>query len=178
MPFSSLPHEIILHICQYLSHDIHHLNSLLTVNRRLAILLTPVLLDAVCTPHLTERGMKAFYSAIEREDEAAVERLIKRGILQLAGTGRLLNDAIETQSEKVVRKLLEECGIEVGSISHDGQTPLSVAASCGNAPVMKLLLSQPGIDVNAGDADDELARKKLEARRTEDGRKGETVTGR
>jgi len=150
MSFFSLPPEIILHICQYLSHDLCHLNSLLRVNWRLAILLKPVLLDAACDPYPIIQGTRAFYSAVDRGDEASVQRLVKKGILRLAVNGRFLNDAIETQSQRVVQRLLE-CGAEAGDIAPDGQTPLFVAAKVGRAPVVKLLLSHAGIDVNTPD---------------------------
>jgi len=150
MSFLSLPPEIILHICQYLSHDLCHLNSLLRVNWRLAILLRSILLDAACDRRSPIEGKRAFYSAADREDEVSVQRLVKKGILGLAVKGRFLNDAIETQSQRVVQRLLE-CGVEAGGIACDGQTPLFVAAKVGKAWVVKLLLSHAGIEVNTPD---------------------------
>jgi len=150
MSFLSLPPEIILHICQYLSDDLYDLNRLLRVNWRLAILLRPVLLDAVCDLRFIRQGTEALYSAADREDEASVQRLVKKGILRLPSRGRLLNDAIETQSERVVRRLLE-CGVEARGRAFDGQTPLFVAARVGSAWVVELLLSHAGIEVNTPD---------------------------
>ena len=148
MPFLYLPNEIILQIAGELAPP--DLNALLKANRRLAILLSPSLLDSVCRKHPKPYGKRALYFAAEREDKDTVKRLIDRGLLNVVGKGALLNKAVLDQSEKVISTLLA-CGVGADTKNAKGRTPLSLAARYGRAGVVRLLLRELAIDVNSMD---------------------------
>jgi len=155
MPFLDLPNEIILHIAEALCLQEQY--SFLRTNRRLAALLPDALIDSVFLFRYDMYGAKALYSAAEREDKVMVKKLLDKGILDFVERSGLLNAAIKTENETVVRVLLE-CGVDPetrGSIHK--RTPLVEAAESGQANMVRLFVGRDNVDVNSQDVLDKTA---------------------
>ena len=148
MPFLDLPNEIILHIAEALCLQEQY--SLLRTNRRLAALLPDALIDSVFLFRYDMFGAKALYSAAEREDKVMVKKLLDKGILDFVERSGLLNAAIKTQNETVVRVLLE-CGVDPETRGVHKRTPLVEAAESGQANMVQLFISRDNVDVNSQD---------------------------
>ncbi|PWW74766.1 ankyrin [Tuber magnatum] len=149
MSFLDLPNEIILLISR--EQNPRELNSLLRVNRFLAALLAPALLDSIFRGRLSGYGEKALYSAAKYRDKARVRHLLARGILDFVGNGALLHGAVKTESAGAIVTLLE-CGIDPVARNLLGQTALFSAASYGKAENVRVLLDDGRVDVNSEDS--------------------------
>jgi len=150
MSFLSLPNEIILQIAEDLLPT--QLNSLSRVNRRLANLISHVLLESLFRTRSPDLGALALFNAAERNDWRVVKRLVDRGIFTFAGNGLLLNHAVEkTRSERVVATLLAY-GVAADAWSPGGgrvrDTPLSIAVDLGCWDIARLLLGRKDVDPN------------------------------
>ena len=150
MSFLSLPNEIILQIAEDLPPT--QLNSLLRVNRRLANLISHVLLESLFRTRSPDLGALALFNAAERNDWRVVKRLVDRGIFTFAGNGLLLNHAVEqTRSERVVATLLAY-GVEADTWIQGGgrvrKTPLCIAVDLSCRDIARLLLGRKDVDPN------------------------------
>ncbi|KAG0134772.1 ankyrin repeat-containing domain protein [Tuber indicum] len=146
MPFLDLPNEIIFHIAEVLC--LRDQYSLLRTNRRLAALLPDALIDRVFLFRYDMFARKALYSAAGREDKAMVKKLLDKGILDFIGRSGLLNAAIKTENETVIRVLLE-CGVDPETGGK--RTPLVEAAESGQANMVQLFVGRDNVDVNSQD---------------------------
>ncbi|PWW73768.1 ankyrin, partial [Tuber magnatum] len=94
------------------------------------------------------------YSAVNFKAEEVVKVLLddKRvDVNQGPGGDRPLGLAIRRRCEPMIRLLLGRKDVLVNISISNGETPLCVAASEGNKPLLQLLLAHPGIDVNQVD---------------------------
>ena len=125
MSFLSVPNEIILEICK--DKGPQDLYSLVLTNRRLASLLSHVLIDSLFRSHdrQEEYARRAFYSAVKREDETMVRLLIEKGILDILGPGHkeLFGYVKEPDTGKAVGTLLD-CGVSAELL--DGESSWSM----------------------------------------------------
>ncbi|PUU78514.1 ankyrin repeat-containing domain protein [Tuber borchii] len=145
MPFLHLPSELILAISKHMSPP--DLNSLIRVNRHMAILLRASLIDRACDLSYFEHwGVKAIGFAAKLEDKATVRRILGTGRHRQTGVGRtlLLRVIKATRSSTAVRVLLE-CGVEPGEYD---DLALSRAVEWGLGGAVELLLDREDIDVN------------------------------
>jgi len=150
MSFLSLPNEIILQIAEDLLPT--QLTSLSRVNRRLANLISHVLLESLFRTRSPDLGALALFNAAERNDWRAVKCLVDRGIFTFADNGLLLNHAVEkTRSERVVATLLAY-GVAADAWLPGGgrvrKTPLSIAVDLGCWDIARLLLTRKDVDPN------------------------------
>ena len=103
----------------------------------------------------TEQEVAAFFESVERNDAAAVRRLLARGmsprvVAPLSGGEVALMRAVRLGSAEVVEALLD-AGAEVNvKEDGDGSSALSVAVAGGYTRVVRVLLAR-GADVNYGD---------------------------
>ncbi|PWW73286.1 ankyrin [Tuber magnatum] len=140
MPLLSLPNELILQVSRIQS--IRELNSFSKTNRRLNLLITPVLIDRVyqlCTRNETYAA-KTLYWAAERK-----------------AVGWLLNNIISTlgrpDATKAAVETLLECGVGADSPGYKGWTPLILTSFHGYIDTVRLLVSHRDVNINAQDDD-------------------------
>lgn len=139
MSFLDLPNEVIPLISR--KQSLCELNSLLRVSRFLVALLTPALLD--CAPWSSQPiGKRALYSAAKYRDNARVQHLLSRGILDFVGNGALLHVRTVT---------LLQCGIDPVAQNLQSQTALFSAGSYGRVENVRVLLDDDRVDVNLED---------------------------
>lgn len=158
MPLLSLPNELILQVSRIQS--IQELNSFSKTNRRLNLLLAPVLIDRVyqlCTRD-GKYATNTLYLAAECKAVSVVRALLDKGILLCVPTsGRLLNNIISTlgrpDAAKAAVETLLECGVEADSRGYQGWTPLILASFHGYVDTVRLLVSHRDVNVNAQDDD-------------------------
>ena len=86
-----------------------------------------------------------FFEAVNRDDGAAVQALVKRGFdpnsRSPAGqTG--LHLALRDQSPRVVKALLDSQALDVNAINASGESPLMMAALRGNLELARVLLER------------------------------------
>ncbi|CUS08269.1 unnamed protein product [Tuber aestivum] len=148
MPFLDLPNEIILHTAETLCLQDQY--SLLRANRRLATLLPDALIDKVFLSRNDIFGARALYSAARREDRVMVKKLLDKGILDFVERSGLLNAAIKTENETVIRVLLE-CGVDPETRGASMRTPLVEAAKSGQANMVQLFVGRDNVDINSQD---------------------------
>ncbi|RPA97136.1 ankyrin [Choiromyces venosus 120613-1] len=154
MSFLSLPNEIILEICK--DARPHALYSLVLTNRRLANLLSLVLLDCLFRPYPRRKAYarKAFYSAAEREDKTIVRLLIDKGVLDILGPGhrRFFYYITEPNCGKAVRTLLD-CGVSAESCDSTSWSMIHWAARYGALTAVQEFISREEIAINVLDRD-------------------------
>ena len=138
MSLLSLPNELLLEICSYLS--LQDTYSFLRTNRRLATVFRYVLAETALRTGYLPSARQALYSAAARKDTLMIEYLIRNKIFTIVDKKTLLHHAAETQSPDVIETLLDTCGLDVESKNYKGRSVLSVAASIGAADIVKLLL--------------------------------------
>ncbi|PUU81342.1 ankyrin repeat-containing domain protein [Tuber borchii] len=150
MKLLELPNEVLLLVAGFVPPP--SLLSLIRANRFTHALLSPLLINnfrnnrALCE----EYGLKALYFVAERGNKATVKRLLERGLLKYVGDGTLLNSAVVTQPDAVLRTLLD-CGVAVNTRDSDKRTPLSIVTRMGRLGALKMLLERPDTDVNVED---------------------------
>jgi len=154
MPLLSLPNELILQVSRIQS--IQELNSFSKTNRRLNLLITPVLIDRVyrlCARDETY-ATKTLYWAAECKAVSVARTLLEKGILFCMPTnGWLLNNIISTlgrpDAAKSAVETLLECGVEADSRGYKGWTPLILASFHGYVDTVRLLVLHREVNVNA-----------------------------
>ncbi|KAG0131720.1 ankyrin repeat-containing domain protein [Tuber indicum] len=150
MKLLELPNEVLLLVAGFVPPP--SLLSLVRANHFTHALLSPLLINnfrdnrALCE----EYGLRALYFAAERGNMATVKRLLERGLLKYVGGGTLLNSAVVTQPDPVLRTLLD-CGVAVNTRDSDRRTPLSIVTRMGRLGALKMLLERPDTDVNVED---------------------------
>ncbi|KAG0128872.1 ankyrin repeat-containing domain protein [Tuber indicum] len=154
MSLLSLPNELILEICK--DERPRDLYSLVLTNRRLANLLSHVLIDSLFRPYSRRKtyARKAFYSAAEREDKAMVRLLVDKGILDILGPGhrRLFYYITEPNRGRAVRTLLD-CGVSAELRDHVSWSMIHWAARYGAISAIEEFLSREDIAINVLDRD-------------------------
>ena len=149
MSFLSLPNEIILEICK--DKGPQELSSLVLTNRRLANLLSHVLIDSLfrSDDRREEYARRAFYFAAEREGETMVRLLIKKGILDILGPGHkgLFSYVEEPNIGKAVRTLLD-CGVSAELCDEESFSMIHWAVHYDALAAVEEFISREEIDVN------------------------------
>ena len=63
----------------------------------------------------------------------------------------ILHEAVMYHNQELIKVLLQTEGIDVNRKDAHGLTPFLFACHCGDMPVVKLLLNNPGVDINVLD---------------------------
>jgi len=145
MSFLDLPNEVILQIAR--DQDPPDTNALLRTNRRLARLLTHVLIDKLFlnNTRLQRHGQSVLFFAAGRQDNATVKRILDSGLLD---GGEILTAAVSSKSETTIRTLID-CGIDTTAKGGRHPTPLHAAVLESRPTIVELLLGVDGIVVNS-----------------------------
>lgn len=147
-PLLDLPNEIICQIAQY--HDPPELYTLLRAHRRLALLLSPLLIESIFHTNSAKYAERALTHALRRGDKDTIEQLLSRGILTLIELQACLED------EHSLRTLLY-CGLDPDYRDKEGRTILSISALSGQASTVRFVLTKLNPDVNSIDNDGRTA---------------------
>ncbi|RPB04859.1 ankyrin [Choiromyces venosus 120613-1] len=145
MPFLDLPNEIILQIAR--DQDLPDTNALLRTNRRLARLLTHVLIDNVFSTNarLQRYGQSVLFCAANRQDRLTAKRVLESG--HLSGE-EILTEAVSSMSDTTVRTLID-CGVDATAKGGSRLTPLHTAVLKNRPAIVEYLLGVDGIVVNS-----------------------------
>ena len=145
MSFLDLPNEVILQIAR--DQDPPDTNALLRTNRRLARLLTHVLIDKLFlnNTRLQRHGQSVLLFAAGRQDNVIVKRILDSGLFD---GGEILIAAVPSVNETTIQTLID-CGIDTTAKGGWRPTPLHAAVLENRPTIVKLLLGVDGIVVNS-----------------------------
>jgi ankyrin repeat protein len=151
MPVPFIPNELFLEIAEQIP-ELSTLLSLLLSNRRLSLLVTPVLLRKAAESSTRFRGKTALEHAVSCGDLGQVHSMLSASTLRInarnVNSWTLLDTAIRSRHPDMVQLLLTH-GADVAAHGRRyGTTPLALAVLTAQHDVIRMLLAK-GADVLA-----------------------------
>lgn len=148
MPLLSLPNELLLQIAEGLD-SVKATYAFFLTNRRLASLLTPVLLDYAI--HEDRHCVTALYLAATNADVKMIRLLLEKGTnIRITDDDEIRRSVTDDNVDKLLKLLLEQGAHSIIQDRPCGGTALHWAADYGHEGVTRLLLER-GMNVAVKD---------------------------